>query len=260
MTRLAHITDLHFGAEDNDIVEALRDELNADKPDLVAISGDLTQGARIPEFRAAKAFLDSLTSPWLAVPGNHDISPYNLLERFSDPYKRWRREISPETAPIWRNDQIAVFGLNSARRAGLHWDFSRGRVTHRRLARLLAALDAAPPALARIVVMHHPLLGMEGAAKLHITGGADRALKMFAAHNVTLVLAGHLHRGYTRTLTPGTPHPLIIQGATATSTRLRGEPNAYKRIHFDPNGTPKISTRIWDGHAWHNRPDPNIPN
>jgi 3',5'-cyclic AMP phosphodiesterase CpdA len=252
MTRLAHITDLHFGAEDNEVVEALRDELNADKPDLVAISGDLTQGARIAEFRAAKAFLDSLVSPWLAVPGNHDISPYNLLERFTDPYKRWRREISPETAPSWRNAQIAVFGLNSARRGGLHWDFSRGRVTHRRLARLLAALDAAPPALTRIVVMHHPLLAMEGAAKLHITGGADRALAMFAAHKVSLVLAGHLHRGFMRTLTPGLATPLIVQGATATSHRLRGEPNAYNRIHFPPAGPPEITTRIWAGQTWQN--------
>jgi 3',5'-cyclic AMP phosphodiesterase CpdA len=255
MTRVAHITDLHFGAEDNEIVEALRAELNADKPDLVAISGDLTQGARIAEFRAAKAFLSSLVSPWLAVPGNHDISPYNLLERFTDPYKRWRDEISPETAPAWRNGQIAVFGLNTARRAGLHWDFSRGRVTHRRLRRLLAALDAAPKALTRIVVMHHPLLAMEGAPKLHITGGADRALAMFAAHNVSLVLAGHLHRGYTRTLTPGCAQPLIVQGATATSTRLRGEPNAYNRIHFPSAGPPEITTRIWTGQTWQNISD-----
>ncbi|OYV41424.1 MAG: hypothetical protein B7Z80_01800 [Rhodospirillales bacterium 20-64-7] len=250
MTRLAHITDLHFGAEDNAVVEALRRELNADRPDLVAVSGDLTQGARISEFRAAKAFLDSLTSPWLAVPGNHDISPYNLIERFTDPYRRWRREISPETAPAWRDGRVAVFGLNSAHRMALHWDFSRGWVTRRRLGRLLAALDAEPPERVRVVVMHHPLLAAEGAPKLNMTVGAERALERFAAHGVSLVLAGHLHRGYMRTLTTEIRQPLVVQGATATSWRLRGEPNAYNRIHFGPDGEPEIHPRIWDGEAW----------
>ena len=157
-TRIAHITDLHFGAEDPAVVAALLDELNADPPDLVAISGDLTQGARIGEFRAARAFMDRLRSPSLAVPGNHDISPYNLIERFSDPYARWRRIISPETAPMWRNERVAVLGLNSARRLGLHWDWSRGRVTHHRLMRLLAQLQALPAEMVKIVVVHHPLL------------------------------------------------------------------------------------------------------
>jgi len=255
MTRLAHITDLHFGAEDAAVAAALLQELNQDKPDLVAVSGDLTQGARIAEFRAAKAFLDALVSPWLAVPGNHDISPYHLLERFTDPYRRWRREISPETAPAWRNEQVAVFGLNTARRMALHWDFSRGRVTRRRLQRLLAALDAEPAGRIRVVVMHHPLLGMEGAPELRITGGAGRALKMFAAHGVSLVLAGHLHRGYRRTSPAGGSQPLVLQGATAISVRLRGEPNAYNRIDFDAAGTPHIVTRIWDGQAWRDRPE-----
>jgi 3',5'-cyclic AMP phosphodiesterase CpdA len=254
MTRLAHITDLHFGAEDSAVVAALRQELNDDKPDLVAVSGDLTQGAHIAEFRAARAFLDSLVSPWLAVPGNHDISPYNLLERFTDPYRRWRREISPETAPAWRNEEVAVFGLNSARRAALHWDFSRGRVTRGRLGRLLTALDAEPAGRARVVVMHHPLLAAEGEPRLRITAGADRALKMFAAHGVCLVLAGHLHRGYQRTNGSGEHQPLVLQGSTSTSVRLRGEPNAYNRIHFGADAIPEVATRIWDGTAWRDRP------
>ncbi|WP_457826485.1 metallophosphoesterase family protein, partial [Staphylococcus aureus] len=87
-------------------------------PDLVAISGDLTMSAQRAEFRAARHFMTGLGLPVLAVPGNHDIVPYALLERFSDPYGRWHREISPETEPAWRDERVAVIGLNTARRLG----------------------------------------------------------------------------------------------------------------------------------------------
>jgi 3',5'-cyclic AMP phosphodiesterase CpdA len=258
-TRIAHITDLHFGAEDPRVVAALIDDLNSDPPDLVAISGDLTQGARMSEFRAARAFLHQLRAPSLAVPGNHDISPYNLLERFIDPYARWRRMISPETSPIWRNESVAVLGLNSARRLGLHWDWSRGRVTHARLARLLARLDALPAELVKIVVVHHPLLPPEGEPETPVAGGAANALQELEAHKVRLVLAGHLHRGFARFALPTGGQLLILQGATATSVRLRGEPNAYNQITISPHGDLDVQVRVWDGHSWTTRPKAKEP-
>lgn len=249
-TRIAHITDLHFGADDPAVVAALRDELNADRPDLVAISGDLTQGARLTEFRAARAFMDALASPTLAVPGNHDISPYNLLERFTDPYRRWRRIISPQTAPVWRNESVAVLGLNSARRMGLTLDWSTGRVTALRLRRLLRTLDALPASLTKIVVVHHPLLPPEGAPDTPVAGGAMAALQALAARKVSLVLAGHLHRGYARLASPDGKAPLVVQGATATSVRLRGEPNAYNQITIGAGGQATIRIRTWTGAQW----------
>ncbi len=248
--RIAHVTDLHFGAEDPPVVQALLDELNADAPDLVAISGDLTQGARLSEFRQARAFMDALASTTLAVPGNHDISPYNLLERFTDPYRRWRRIISPETAPQWRRGNVAVLGLNSARRMGLTLDWSTGRVTRHRLRRLLRALDALPAAMTKVVVMHHPLLPPEGAPQTPVAGGAMAALRAMAAHNVSLVLAGHLHRGYARLASPDGKPPLVLQGATATSVRLRGEPNAYNQITIGADGHATVRVRSWDGQGW----------
>ena len=262
-TRIAHITDLHFGADDPEVVDALRRELNADPPDLVACSGDLTQGARIGEFEAAKRFLLSLHAPTLTVPGNHDISPYNLLERFTDPYRRWRRLVSPETAPVWQNGQVAVLGLNSARRMGLTLDWSTGRVTQHRLRRLLRQLDALPAALTRIVVMHHPLLPPEGAPRTPVAGGAREALRAMAAHKVSLVLAGHLHRGYARLSSPDGQEPLILQGATATSVRLRGEPNAYNQITIGDDGHATVRVRSWNGAGWtteeHHTDDPGAP-
>lgn len=250
MTRIAHLTDLHFGADDPVVVRALRDTLNADPPDLVAISGDLTQGARRGEFRAARAFMDSLSAPKLVVPGNHDITPYQLEERFFDPYRRWRAEIGPETEPIWQDGTVAVVGLNTARRGGFHMDWSRGRITRPRLRRLLQRLDALPPKLVRVVVAHHPLLPPENLPLQTVVGGSRRALAAFAAHGVRLVLAGHLHRTYSRMAAPEGSAPMILQGGSATSVRLRGEPNAYGRIEVSPDGTVTALGQIWEDGRW----------
>jgi 3',5'-cyclic AMP phosphodiesterase CpdA len=252
-TRIAHITDLHFGAENPSVVAALLTELNDDPPDLVAVSGDLTQGARISEFCAARSFLDQLRTPSLTVPGNHDISPYNLLERFSNPYARWRRFISPETSPLWRNDTVAVLGLNSARRLGLHWDWSRGRVTRKRLQALLMRLDSLPASLVKVVVVHHPLLPPGDAPETPLVGGAVNALRALEARKVRLVLAGHLHRGYSGFASIDRQGPMILQGATTTSVRLRGEPNAYNRVAVYPDGKLDLQVRVWDGRAWKSR-------
>ncbi len=101
MRRIAHVSDLHFCRTNPAVVEALVAELNADPPDLAAVSGDLTMRARRREYRAARAFLDRLRAPVLAVLGNHDITAYWLHERFLDPLGRWRRFIAEEPEPVW---------------------------------------------------------------------------------------------------------------------------------------------------------------
>jgi 3',5'-cyclic AMP phosphodiesterase CpdA len=87
-----------------------------------------------------------------------------------------------------------------------------------------------------------------------LVGGAGRAVAMLTRQRVRLVLAGHLHRGYVRFASAERGAPLIVQGATATSVRLRGEPNAYNRISIDADGAPVVRARVWDGVAWTMRP------
>ncbi len=262
MRRIAHISDLHFCLTDAAVEETLAAELNDDPPDLIALSGDLTMRARSREYRAAQAFLRRLKAPVLAVPGNHDITSYWLHERLFDPLGRWRRFISDNPEPVWTDEEIAVVGLNTTSRAAHLLDWSQGRVGQTRLRRAVERLQALPPHLFRIVVAHHPFLPPETAPDTRLVGRAEAALAAFAALDVRMILSGHLHLGYMRArgaasdaakaggeAGSGAGSLLVVQAATATSTRLRGEPNAYNRITIE-NGRGIVQVRSWNGTGW----------
>jgi len=267
MKRLAHISDLHFGRTDQAVVESLADELNGWGPDLIVASGDFTQRARSLEFLAARAFLNRLRFPVFAVPGNHDIEAYQLVRRFFFPYLRYRRYIARDLEPVWYDEEIGVVGINTVRRWRFEWNWSYGSVNNGQIRRVCSRLDAMRPELFRIVVGHHPFLPPDYAPETRTVLRAERALAAFDKHGVSLVLSGHLHRGYARFLKPmmeegevmgaveqepsgtETRRLLVVQAASATSTRLRDEPNAYNRIII-ADGRATIEPHIWNGRGW----------
>ena len=115
MRTIVHLSDLHFGRLDERIIPPLLDQIDRLAPDLVAISGDLTQRARRQQFEHARAFLNRIPYPRLVVPGNHDVPLFNLAARLLDPFGGYRRHIGPDLEPAHIDREMAVVGLNSAR-------------------------------------------------------------------------------------------------------------------------------------------------
>lgn len=253
MKTIVHLSDLHFGAELTQLAAALREDILARPPSLVVISGDLTQRARGSQFLAAQAYLKTLPGPQLAIPGNHDIPLYDVLRRFAAPLARYRRYIATDVDPTFVDDELFVAGINTAR--SLTW--KSGRISERQIATLKTRLERTR-ARFKVVVTHHPFipppLDSSSDARIDLVGRATQALSILDAGRVDVLLAGHLHHGYSgdvRTHYPAAKRAIVCaQAGTAISHRVRGiEPNGYNRIVLDAD-TIQIEVRTWKESAF----------
>jgi 3',5'-cyclic AMP phosphodiesterase CpdA len=254
MRRIAHLSDLHFGAEEPAMVEALAAALATLAPDVIVISGDLTQRGRREQFRAADRFLRRLEaggSPVVLVPGNHDIPLYNLARRFLSPLRRWQRHAAAGRRERYFDDEIAIVGLNTARSLA----FKGGRLSTGQLNALSQNFATASPGAMRLLVTHHPLVALRGHGRRGRTAHRDaHALAAIRAAHVRLLLAGHLHhpgveRGPSDLAHPAAdPRTLVIQAGTATSWRRRGSPNSFNLLRLD-GGTLAVDLIEADGGA-----------
>lgn len=246
MRAIVHLSDLHFGRIDPAILEPVIGFVWELRPDVVAISGDLTQRARTAEYVAARDFLRALPSPQIVVPGNHDVPLHNLFSRFVRSLDRYRRYITDDLAPFYCDQEIAIAGVNTAR--ALTW--KSGRINCAQLAALQRRFSTVSADHTKIVVTHHPF-DLPAGAVGHVVGRSRLAMRTLAACGVDLLLAGHFHIadiGYTakRYSMPGYS-ALIVSSGTSTSTRGRGEPNSLNVIRVE-----RLNIKI-ERHVW--RPD-----
>jgi len=254
MRRIAHLSDLHFGKIDPRTLDPLVEAVHALAPDVVAISGDLTQRARREQFRKVRAYLLRLPLPQVVVPGNHDIPFYDVVTRFLRPLSRFRRFISADLAPAYADEEIAVVGINTARSR----TFKSGRVNVRQVETAVGRLTESG-ARVRMVVTHHPFELPEGHSSRDLVGRAAMAMRRLADARVDVLLAGHLHVSHTLA-TSGRYRilghsALVVAAGSATSTRLReAEKNSFNLLTV--NGSRVIVERyVFDGRAF--RPGPS---
>ncbi len=227
------------------------------RPDLVVVSGDLTQRARADQFRDARRFLEGLGAPFLAVPGNHDVPMYRVWERLLDRYGAYRRHFSRDLEPGFRDAEMEVAGFNTA----FNLTIDNGRFTRGQLAGVGARFGAGaardadrkagapapaaagvagreavaaagggtaesaagdPSAPVRIAIAHHPLAALPELMGWRTACRSDEALAAFAEAGVDLVLSGHVHVAAVG-LAPNCPRPLwLVHSGTSTSRRGRG--------------------------------------
>ena len=246
-----------------------------ERPDLVVISGDFTQRARVEQYEEAAAFLDRLEAAGLqtlGVPGNHDVPLYDVVRRFARPLSRYRRFIDDDLCPWFESDRLAVLGINTARSL----TFKDGRISEAQMDLIRARFGDVPEARTKILVTHHPLfampIGAEGALT-EVVGRQREAIEAVCQAGVHILLAGHFHRSFSgsaRSMVKNAGPALVIQAGTATSTRLReGEAQSFNLIHTHRNDEIELQVIEWngggfrgrgsarftyDGENWHTRP------
>jgi 3',5'-cyclic AMP phosphodiesterase CpdA len=231
MATIAHLSDIHFGRVDPRIVDPLVATTAALKPDLLVMSGDLTQRARRRQFRDARHCLDRLPQPQLVIPGNHDVPLWDVALRFADPYGRYQHYIQHDLDPVFECEEFIAVGLNSARNFPFH---GGGRVSQKQVDRAAAVLREAPAGRIKIVVTHHPFyLPSDAHARKHRLGGAEMAMVRLANAGADLFLAGHLHvhdvaHAAERFKIAG--HSALLIQAGTLSTRHRGETNSFNVV------------------------------
>jgi 3',5'-cyclic AMP phosphodiesterase CpdA len=246
---LLHISDVHFGPPHRpELAEAVLAFAEQHRPDVVVLSGDLTQRAKPRQFQEARRFVDRLPAPTLVVPGNHDVPLYRLWERTLSPFRAYQKHFAQELEPVWRDDELLLVGINTAH----GWTVKEGRVRLSRLREIASVIQAAPASAFKVVVAHHHLTPPPRFGTQTVASNAYEAISAFSEAGVDLVLSGHQHQTYlasSEEFYPSGRAPVIILHAgTTTSSRGRGselDKNTFNWIAVDDRAL-SVSHYHWE--------------
>ena len=231
---LLHISDTHFGTEQGPVVEALLHLARQQPPELVVLSGDVTQRARRAQFSAARRFVERLsTVRTLVIPGNHDIPLFNLAARVFAPYAGFMDAFGAELEPVAESPHWLVIALNTTRA----WRHKNGEVSAEQVERVADRLKQATHEQLRIVVVHQPVAVIRKEDHRNLLRGHAEAITRWSGAGADLLLGGHIHLPYVAALhermTGLARRIWAVQAGTAVSRRVRsGAPNSVNLIRW----------------------------
>lgn len=243
-TRLFHISDVHFGVEDRAALSKVADAVHAERPDALVCTGDLTQRATHRQYAAAEEWFSQLDVPvWLDV-GNHDMPYFNPWERFSDPFRRFRRLKRASAVEALETADLVLIPLLTTVPAQRRWPWSDGVIKRSALQETADKLERFRDDPRTIVVTaHHPLHGPRAGGPNRTIGG-DNALEVLGELGVDAVMSGHIHNPFNEMRAAGRTQVQVI-GAGTLSTRLRhGAPPSYNVLTCRKGAEIEVETRI----------------
>ncbi|MDG0853213.1 metallophosphoesterase family protein [Roseateles puraquae] len=244
MSLVLQISDTHFGTERPVAVAALQALCEAQRPQVLLVTGDITQRARPREFAAARACFDALPVPTrLVLPGNHDIPLFDVFTRAFDPYRRYAQAFGRPLEGEVERDDLLLLAVNTTRR----WRHVHGEVSPEQIERVAARMAQGRPGQLKLVAVHQPVAAVTPQDQRNLLRGCERAVQAWAAAGVDAVVGGHIHLPYVLPLQarwPALLRPMwAVQAGTALSRRVRdGIGNSVNLIH---TGAPARVER-WD--------------
>ena len=249
MTRLLQISDMHFGTEQPAVVEALRALSHNKKPDVLVVSGDITQRATQDQFSLAKAFCDSLgIAQTLSLPGNHDIPLFNLFSRVLSPYAAYQKAFGMTLESELITPTLCLATVNTTR----WWRHKNGEVSAAQIDRVCHQMSRATAQQLRVVAVHQPVHVLRAQDEHDRLRGWQKAVQAWAAAGADIVMGGHIHLPYVCELSSvvnGLNRRMwCVQAGTAVSSRIRREaPNSVNLLEFESElkGV-RCSVERWD--------------
>ncbi len=260
MTRVLHVSDLHFGPPAVPAqLDAIAEIVGSRRFDVVAVSGDLSQRARPGEFQAARQFLrdTAKSSRTIVVPGNHDVkwwrAPLGVGSRASA-IANYARYISSDFEPVLTVPGVTFVGVNTAQGVvpgTITWNPRDvgvvGNLSAAQIAEASLRFDAAPKDNRRVMVMHHNPLRGELSNRFGLAH-PTRAHKAFVDLRIDLVLCGHDHQEAVHHV-ENTAYGTVVCTAGTVSNRTRGQrPSAMNVVTITPESI-EVEPQIWSESA-----------